>query len=202
MNLLYFDEHVCVCPPLTKHLSVSDEGDMIRIVTNPDYLPEDVEFELLANLAEEHFFPHFGAWENDAEFAVCFFPEGEDWAVALEISLPNGACSCLWVDAEEEEIATMLAPLVVATDMTEKDYDALAGMIPGLNFDGKYSVMVKNLADTIVALCYYHSIADNPVVFQLPYYERAFEKSLPRFMPCLIQPFIDICNAMKSAVRA
>ena len=39
------------CPAPVHHLSVSDDGDMIRIITNPDHLESDTVHELLATLA-------------------------------------------------------------------------------------------------------------------------------------------------------
>lgn len=114
MNLLYLNEHVCVCPPLTKHLSVSDEGDLVRVVINPDCIPSETHFELMATFAEEHMMSHFAKWEDAVEFALCFVLDGDDCMVLLEVSHPSGMATHFSVDASEEEIATMLAPLVVS----------------------------------------------------------------------------------------
>ena len=206
---------VNVCPTPVNHLSVSDDGDMIRIITNPDHLEGDTVHELLATLAADYNLEPFGTWENNVEYSVCFFPEGRDWAaamenpipngsldpyevnfsVALEASTPGGEVSYLWVKADEDEIATMIAPLVKPC-RDDFDYTALAELIPGLYFDD-YNGMVKALSDAIIAICYYSSFDLNPALNKLTAYERAVEKAMPNFVPVLIKPFIDIANAMK-----
>ena len=207
---------VSVCPALVHHLSVSDDGDMIRIITNPDHLEGDTVHELLATLAADYNLEPFGTWENSVEYSVCFFPEGRDWAaamenpipngsldpyevnfsVALEASTPGGEVSYLWVKADEDEVATMIAPLVKPC-RDDFDYTALAELIPGLYFDD-YNGMVKALSDAIIAICYYSSFDLNPALNKLTFYERAVEKAMPNFVPVLIKPFIDIANAMNA----
>ena len=204
------------CPALVHHLSVSDDGDMIRIITNPDHLEGDTVHELLATLAADYNLEPFGTWENGVEYSVCFFPEGRDWAaamenpilngsldpyevnfsVALEASTPGGEVSYLWVKADEDEVATMIAPLVKPC-RDNFDYDALAELIPGLCFSD-YNGMVKALSDAIIAISYYSCFDLNPVLNKLTAYERAVEKAMPSFVPILIKPFIDIANAMKA----
>ena len=204
------------CPALVHHLSVSDDGDMIRIITNPDHLEGDTVHELLATLAADYNLEPFGTWENSVEYSVCFFPEGRDWAaametpspngsldpyevnfsVALEASTPGGEVSYLWVKADEDEVATMIAPLVKPC-RDNFDYDALAELIPGLCFSD-YNGMVKALSDAIIAISYYSCFDLNPVLNKLTAYERAVEKAMPSFVPILIKPFIDIANAMKA----
>ena len=206
---------VNVCPTPVHHLSVTDDGDMIRIITNPDHLEGDTVHELLATLAADYNLEPFGTWENSVEYSVCFFPEGRDWAaamenpipngsldpyevnfsVALEASTPGGEVSYLWVKADEDEVATMIAPLVKPC-RDDFDYTALAELIPGLYFDD-YNGMVKALSDAIIAICYYSSFDLNPALNKLTAYERAVEKAMPNFVPVLIKPFIDIANAMK-----
>lgn len=207
---------VNVCPAPVHHLSVSDDGDMIRIITNPDHLEGDTVHELLATLAADYNLEPFGTWENGVEYAVCFFPEGRDWAaamenpipngsldpyevnfsVALEASTPGGEVSYLWVKADEDEVATIIAPLVKPC-RDDFDYNALAELIPGLYFDD-YNGMVKALSDAIIAICYCSSFDLNPALNKLTFYERAVEKAMPSFVPILIKPFIDIANAMKA----
>ena len=204
------------CPAPVHHLSVSDDGDMIRIITNPDHLEGDTVHELLATLAADYNLEPFGTWENSVEYSVCFFPEGRDWAaamenpipngsldpyevnfsVALEASTPGGEVSYLWVKADEDEIATMIAPLVKPC-RDNFDYDALAELIPGLCFSD-YDGMVKALSDAIIAICYFSSFDLNPTLNKLTFYERAVEKAMPSFVPILIKPFIDIANAMRA----
>lgn len=204
------------CPAPVHHLSVSDDGDMIRIITNPDHLEGDTVHELLATLAADYNLEPFGTWENGVEYSVCFFPEGRDWAaamenpilngsldpyevnfsVALEASTPGGEVSYLWVKADEDEVATMIAPLVKPC-RDNFDYDALAELIPGLCFSD-YNGMVKALSDAIIAISYYSCFDLNPVLNKLTAYERAVEKAMPSFVPILIKPFIDIANAMKA----
>ena len=216
MNLYNNGVLVNVCPTPVNHLSVSDDGDMIRIITNPDHLEGDTVHELLATLAADYNLEPFGTWENNVEYSVCFFPEGRDWAaametpspngslddpydvtfsVALEASTPGGEISYLWVKADEDEIATMIAPLVKPC-RDNFDYNALAELIPGLCFSD-YDGMVKALSDAIIAICYYSSFDLNPALNKLTAYERAIEKAMPSFVPILIKPFIDIANAMK-----
>ena len=215
MNLYNSGVFVNVCPTPVNHLSVSDDGDMIRIITNPDHLEGDTVHELLATLAADYNLEPFGTWENSVEYSVCFFPEGRDWAaamenpilngsldpyevnfsVALEASTPGGEVSYLWVKADEDEVATMIAPLVKPC-RDDFDYTALAELIPGLYFDD-YNGMVKALSDAIIAICYYSSFDLNPALNKLTAYERAVEKAMPNFVPVLIKPFIDIANAMK-----
>ena len=204
------------CPAPVHHLSVSDDGDMIRIITNPDHLEGDTVHELLATLAADYNLEPFGTWENGVEYSVCFFPEGRDWAaamenpilngsldpyevnfsVALEASTPGGEVSYLWVKADEDEVATMIAPLVKPC-RDNFDYDALAELIPSLCFSD-YNGMVKALSDAIIAISYYSCFDLNPVLNKLTAYERAVEKAMPSFVPILIKPFIDIANAMKA----
>ena len=205
------------CPAPVHHLSVSDDGDMIRIITNPDHLEGDTVHELLATLAADYNLEPFGTWENNVEYSVCFFPEGRDWAaametpspngslddpyevtfsVALEASTPGGEVSYLWVKADEDEVATMIAPLVKPC-RDNFDYDTLAELIPNLRFDD-YNGMVKALSDAIIAICYYSSFDLNPALNKLTFYERAVEKAMPSFVPILIKPFIDIADAMKA----
>ena len=206
---------VNVCPTPVHHLSVTDDGDMIRIITNPDHLEGDTVHELLATLAADYNLEPFGTWENSVEYSVCFFPEGRDWAaamenpipigsldpyevnfsVALEASTPGGEVSYLCGKADEDEVATMIAPLVKPC-RDDFDYTALAELIPGLYFDD-YNGMVKALSDAIIAICYYSSFDLNPALNKLTAYERAVEKAMPNFVPVLIKPFIDIANAMK-----
>ena len=207
---------VNVCPTPVHHLSVTDDGDMIRIITNPDHLEGDTVHELLATLAADYNLEPFGTWENSVEYSVCFFPVGRDWAaamenpilngsldpyevnfsVALEASTPGGEVSYLWVKADEDEVATMIAPLVKPC-RDNFDYDALAELIPGLCFSD-YNGMVKALSDAIIAISYYSCFDLNPVLNKLTAYERAVEKAMPSFVPILIKPFIDIANAMKA----
>ena len=216
MNLYNNGVLVNVCPTPVNHLSVSDDGDMIRIITNPDHLEGDTVHELLATLAADYNLEPFGTWENGVEYSVCFFPEGRDWAaamenpilngsldpyevnfsVALEASTPGGEVSYLWVKADEDEVATMIAPLVKPC-RDNFDYDALAELIPGLCFSD-YNGMVKALSDAIIAISYYSCFDLNPVLNKLTAYERAVEKAMPSFVPILIKPFIDIANAMKA----
>ena len=204
------------CPTPVHHLSVTDDGDMIRIITNPDHLEGDTVHELLATLAADYNLEPFGTWENGVEYSVCFFPEGRDWAaamenpilngsldpyevnfsVALEASTPGGEVSYLWVKADEDEVATMIAPLVKPC-RDNFDYDALAELIPSLCFSD-YNGMVKALSDAIIAISYYSCFDLNPVLNKLTAYERAVEKAMPSFVPILIKPFIDIANAMKA----
>ena len=204
------------CPAPVHHLSVSDDGDMIRIITNPDHLEGDTVHELLATLAADYNLEPFGTWENGVEYSVCFFPEGRDWAAAMENPIPNdsldpyevnfsfaleastpgGEVSYLWVKADEDEVATMIAPLVKPC-RDNFDYDALAELIPGLCFSD-YNGMVKALSDAIIAISYYSCFDLNPVLNKLTAYERAVEKAMPSFVPILIKPFIDIANAMKA----
>ena len=123
-------------------------------------------------------------------------PYEVNFSVALEASTPGGEVSYLWVKADEDEVATMIAPLVKPC-RDNFDYDALAELIPGLCFSD-YNGMVKALSDAIIAISYYSCFDLNPVLNKLTAYERAVEKAMPSFVPILIKPFIDIANAMKA----
>lgn len=201
MNLFNNGYLFAMCPALNNPLTIADELGLIRITIDPDCISDDAHCELMAMFAEDYCLPHYGAWENSVDYAVCFIEDGEEWKPILEASTADGKSVYLDIDAEPEELANLYLPLFDPGKFEEQDcLDGFAGVMEGLCFSN-YKEMLEQTASAMVCLLDVVATRNNPLLALLPGFDHVLTLSINRRIPMVANLFIDFCTAVKLAAK-